>query len=507
MERLDQPRAGEPARRDQLWMVAKQAQSASRQPQQGRCRPGHWPVSAGAYSGARCAGSQSLDELAGATPRLVLLSDSATRRPFDALGGRPPSHPPRRRESPLDRNDLPRHKVRRGGWARLACPASGEGRRVLGGAAGRLWSLSGFDIRAEPHWHAAGLTQAEAGLPAPSGPDEPQHQRRLVDVDLHGRAELPDRTPPVPLDGPPTLTPGAAADQGVLRCRRCAVHPNDPVAGIPLGDQLPQHGWAARQGFLRVPARRAATGPVVPCGARRAGGAGQRVRARPLDWAALCVRVALVALCFPEAVRRSGDRLGRSKPGWVLWRRRFERGRPMLGLAGTAARTGGIRTRSPGASSRRMGSAAFSTRVVMGLIPAARVSARTSPSCAAVVRMITVPALPARPVRPERWTFAFCSTGGSACTTIAMSSTWIPRAAMSVATRVCARPAWKAARLRVRAFWLRSPCSSTAGMPCALSWLVSALARCLVRVKTSAWPGALVSSARTGNRCSCSMCS
>ena len=39
--------------------------------------------------------------------------------------------------------------------------------------------------------------------------------------------------------------------------------------------------------------------------------------------------------------------------------------------------------------------------------------------------------------------------------------------------------------LRVRAFWLRLPCSSTAGTPEALSCLASFLAPCLVRVKTT----------------------
>ena len=78
------------------------------------------------------------------------------------------------------------------------------------------------------------------------------------------------------------------------------------------------------------------------------------------------------------------------------------------------------------------------------------------------------------------------------------SSTWMPRAAMSVATRVCAVPEWKASIVRVRAPWLRLPCSSTAGTPAALSWRVIFLARCLVRVKTTLRPGAATRSVRTG---------
>jgi hypothetical protein len=63
----------------------------------------------------------------------------------------------------------------------------------------------GLLIRAQPHRHAAGIAQADAGPPAPPGPDEPQHQRRIADLGLHGWAELPDRAPPVPLHGA-TLT-------------------------------------------------------------------------------------------------------------------------------------------------------------------------------------------------------------------------------------------------------------------------------------------------------------
>ena len=73
---------------------------------------------------------------------------------------------------------------------------------------------------------------------------------------------------------------------------------------------------------------------------------------------------------------------------------------------------------------------------------------------------------------------------------------------MSVATSVVALPEWKASMLRVRAFWLRLPCSSTEGTPLLLSWRASALAPCLVRVKTTVRPGALVRSTSTGTRCS-----
>ena len=63
-----------------------------------------------------------------------------------------------------------------------------------------------------------------------------------------------------------------------------------------------------------------------------------------------------------------------------------------------------------------------------------------------------------------------------------MSSTWMPRAAMSVATKTLVAPAEKAARLRSRAPWLRFPCNSTAGIPAAVSCLAKRLAVCFVRM-------------------------
>ncbi len=52
---------------------------------------------------------------------------------------------------------------------------------------------------------------------------------------------------------------------------------------------------------------------------------------------------------------------------------------------------------------------------------------------------------------------------------------------MSVATSTRVLPSVKASRLRSRAPWLRLPCSSTAGMPAAVSCLASFFAVCLVR--------------------------
>ena len=70
-------------------------------------------------------------------------------------------------------------------------------------------------------------------------------------------------------------------------------------------------------------------------------------------------------------------------------------------------------TRSPGANSARNGWLG-ATRVVVGLMPACLVSARTERRCLSVINVTTVPDAPARAVRPERWRYALCSSGGSA---------------------------------------------------------------------------------------------
>ncbi len=94
--------------------------------------------------------------------------------------------------------------------------------------------------------------------------------------------------------------------------------------------------------------------------------------------------------------------------------------------------------RSPAASCCRTGWAMLSTTVVIGRIPAARVSARTSETWSSVIKVTTVPAR--RRGRYGR------SGGRTPCARPAdrrarrasTSSTWMPRAAMSVATSVLA---------------------------------------------------------------------
>jgi len=110
-------------------------------------------------------------------------------------------HQPRQDSASLGRDQLhhlPTRRIRRPGLSRTS---PGKSIRVPRCAAGPIRPVHGFLIRAQPRRHATGVAQAEAGLPAPAGPDEPQHQRRIADVDLHGWAELSDRAPPVPVHG------------------------------------------------------------------------------------------------------------------------------------------------------------------------------------------------------------------------------------------------------------------------------------------------------------------
>ena len=102
-------------------------------------------------------------------------------------------------------------------------------------------------------------------------------------------------------------------------------------------------------------------------------------------------------------------------------------------------------------------------------MPAWLASVRTSERWAAVITVTTTPSAPARAVRPERCRYALCSAGGSTWMTSSMSSTWMPRAAMSVATSTLTEPFANASRLRSRAFWARFPCRSTAGTPLEVS--------------------------------------
>jgi hypothetical protein len=99
------------------------------------------------------------------------------------------------------------------------------------------------------------LVSPRLKLDAPSGPDESQHTRRTLHIDPHGRPQLPDRTPPLPLDGPPCPAKGATPRRRLLRGPSRAIYPNDAVAVLPRRHPLPQYRRSAGQGPVPVSTR------------------------------------------------------------------------------------------------------------------------------------------------------------------------------------------------------------------------------------------------------------
>src|SRR4029450_4424867 len=106
-----------------------------------------------------------------------------------------------------------------------------------------------------PYRHAARLSPTEAGLPPPPGTDESQHQRRTLHVDPHGRPQLPNRTPLVPLDGPSLPPQGTTPGPPLPRARRRAIYPDDVVAVLRGRHPLPQQRRTSGKRPLPLPAR------------------------------------------------------------------------------------------------------------------------------------------------------------------------------------------------------------------------------------------------------------
>ena len=72
-------------------------------------------------------------------------------------------------------------------------------------------------VRPEPQGHADRPRDDEARLPAPPGADVAQHPRAVVRRLRDGRAELPDRAPPVPEHAAAEPQAGPAARARLLR--------------------------------------------------------------------------------------------------------------------------------------------------------------------------------------------------------------------------------------------------------------------------------------------------
>ena len=93
-------------------------------------------------------------------------------------------------------------RVRLVGYVAAGVPRPVAGRRVRvpRRAARPVRRLHGHVVRAEPQGDAARAGGGEGRLPAAPGADEPQHPRQPRARHRYGRAELPDRAPPVPVD-------------------------------------------------------------------------------------------------------------------------------------------------------------------------------------------------------------------------------------------------------------------------------------------------------------------
>ena len=72
---------------------------------------------------------------------------------------------------------------------------------------GLLGLYLGCGVRPQPQRHADPVHGRRLRLPAPPGPHRPQRTRRAADRPAPRRAQLPDRTPPVPQHAPPEPAP------------------------------------------------------------------------------------------------------------------------------------------------------------------------------------------------------------------------------------------------------------------------------------------------------------
>src|SRR5699024_2956970 len=101
-------------------------------------------------------------------------------------------------------------------------------------------------------------------LPPPSA-HEPQHPRRLVHRLPVRRAQLPDRTPPVPRDAARFAAQGRPDDPRILRGQEGGLHRGEHPGVLRDARRLPQPGWTRRARSLRLPARRpVAHGAIAP---------------------------------------------------------------------------------------------------------------------------------------------------------------------------------------------------------------------------------------------------
>ncbi|CAA9442971.1 MAG: Linoleoyl-CoA desaturase, partial [uncultured Pseudonocardia sp.] len=212
-------RAGRP----ELRLVGRQAQPPPRQPQPRgrRPRPRHLGARLLHRPERRQAGHRPLDHQA---PGRAVPAAAAA-------GGLEPALVERHRRL-ARRDQAARHRAGAAGRAHHRLPrggvpraVAGQGRRVPPGAPGSVGRLHGPVVRAQPQGHAHHHRRAQLGLPAQAGPHLAQRARRPLGGHRPGRAELPDRAPPVPEHAPAQPAPRAAAGGAVLRRARGRLPP------------------------------------------------------------------------------------------------------------------------------------------------------------------------------------------------------------------------------------------------------------------------------------------
>ena len=130
---------------------------------------------------------------------------------------------------------------------------------------------------------------------------------------------------------------------------------------------------------------------------------------------------------------------------------------------GSSRRRRARRTTARGPVSSSSSASPADGRQAAGCRPCASIWV-TSPHCDEVCR-VTTTRRQQRGGRPSGAGTPCARLGGSTCTTSAMSSTWMPRAATSVATSTFALAAAERLEVPPAAFCARLPCRSTAGTP------------------------------------------